>query len=58
MIGINKISDLLVLESERVQSSRIRELFQSCDIQFIDGLSYDMEDVGDFVHRLNYWQVQ
>jgi len=58
MIGINKISDLLVLESERVQSSRIRNLFQSCDIQFIDGLSYDMKDVDNFVHSLNDRQVQ
>ena len=52
-IGANPKSSLLVLESERVQSSRIRELLQSSDIKFIDCLSYGMKDVGNFIQKLN-----
>ena len=52
-IGANLKNSLLVLESERVQSSRIRELLHSSDIKFIDCLSYNMIDVGNFILKLN-----
>jgi hypothetical protein len=52
-IGTHPKNSLLVLESERVQSSRIRELLQSSDIKFIDCLSYGMKNVGNFVHKLS-----
>jgi hypothetical protein len=52
-IKANSRNSLLILESERVQSSRIRELLQSSDIKFIDCLSYYMKDVGNFIHKLN-----
>ena len=57
-IGAKPKDSLLVLESERVQNSRIRELFQSSYIKFIDCLSYGMRDVGNFVQKLNNLQVQ
>ena len=56
-IKANSRNSLLILESERVQSSRIRELLQSSDIKFIDCLSYNMRDVGNFIHKLNNRQV-
>ena len=49
----NSRNSLLILESERVQSSRIRELLQSSDIKFIDCLSYNMKDVGNFIHKFD-----
>jgi hypothetical protein len=53
MVGANLKNSLLVLESERVQSSRIRELLHSSDIKFIDCLSYNMRDVRNFIDKLN-----
>jgi hypothetical protein len=52
-ISIHHVNPLLVLESERVQSSWIRELLQSSDIKFIDCHSYKMKDVGNFIDKLD-----
>jgi hypothetical protein len=57
MEEVNQELYLVELESERVTNRKFRDILQRCDIKVIDCLSYDMNEVGDFIKELKDTQV-